>query len=77
MAAYWPLTPPAVGVVAGAVPVPPPGWPVPVAFELPAAPAVPVAVTPVLLLPVAVLSVVPVDEQAARLSASTAPRSAC
>jgi hypothetical protein len=45
-------------------------------LELPAAPAVPVAVAPVLLLPVALLFV-PGDEQAARLSASRAPMSAC
>jgi hypothetical protein len=59
---------------------PPPGWPVPLAFELPAAAGTPVAVVvPELELPLALapeLELVPVELHAARPSAMTAPMSA-
>jgi hypothetical protein len=57
---------------------PPPGWPVPLAFELPAAAGTPVAVVvPELELPLALSpELVPVELHAASPSASRAPMSA-
>jgi hypothetical protein len=64
--------------VAPVVPAPPPGWPVPLALELPLAAAEPVAVAvPLLELPIVLSSEdVFVELQAARLNAKAAPMSA-